>query len=85
MCTSTGIDNISGEFLKYGGGTGQHALLQLFKRVQLLQDLPNEWYESIVKPDGSKEVPGQLLWNYLSSVVYKTLVRIMESHTINFI
>ena len=38
----TCTDNIPGEFLKYGGKVVQHAVLQLFKRVQLLEALPND-------------------------------------------
>ena len=54
----------------------------------LLEALPNEWYEGLVKPlfkEGNKEVFANYHGITISSAVYKTLVSIMESQTMTFI
>ena len=78
---ATGVDNIPAEFLKHGGHTLENILVQLMSKIKLLEVIPNEWYEGIVKPifkAGNRE----LLSNYrgitISSVVYKLLVSIIE-------
>jgi hypothetical protein len=85
---SVGVDNIPGEFLKYGGATLKSALLDLFNKIKLLEKIPEEWFEGIVKPihkDGNRE----LLSNYrgitISCVIYKVLVSIIENQVMNYV
>jgi hypothetical protein len=85
---ATGPDNIPGEFLKFGGSPVLNALLQMFCKIKLLEKIPVDWFEGIIKPlhkEGSRE----MLTNYrgitISSVAYKTLVRIMEEQITSYL
>lgn len=84
---ATGTDGIPSEFLKNGGQTIQGILLELFQKAQLLEALPNQWYEGIVKPlhkDGNREVLNNYRGITISSVVYKVIVSIMENQVMDF-
>ncbi|MCP3928957.1 MAG: reverse transcriptase family protein, partial [Bacteroidetes bacterium] len=85
---ATGVDNIPAEFLKMGGERVIQALLKLFLKVKLLEELPNDWYEGIIKPlfkEGSREELGNYRGITISSIVYKTLVSIIEMQTMSFL
>ena len=83
-----GVDSIPGEFLKYCDISAKSALLDLFKTIKLHELIPDEWYEGLVKPlhkEGSREVLSNYRGITISSVVYKTLVSIIESQTMGYI
>ena len=84
---ATGKDSIPGEFLKHGGNILQNALLGMFSRIKLLEQLPSEWFEGIVKPihkDGSKECLNNYRGITISSILYKVLVIIMEDQIMKY-
>lgn len=85
---ATGPDMIPGEFLKFSDSSVFSAFLQMFCKIKLLEQIPENWYEGIIKPlykDGSRE----MLTNYrgitISSVAYKTLVRIIEDQIMSYL
>lgn len=85
---ATGKDNIPGEFLKNGGLSLRSALLDLFNKIMLCEKLPEEWYEGIVKPlfkDGNRECLNNYRGITISSIVYKTLVIIIENQTMEYV
>jgi hypothetical protein len=85
---ATGKDSIPGEFLKYGGAVIQTVLLTLFKKINLLEIIPSDWYEGIVKPlfkEGSRESLSNYRGITISSVVYKVLVSIIENQTMTYL
>lgn len=82
-----GTDSIPGEFIKYGGNSVQNALLQLLLHIKLLEKIPEQWYEGIVKPlykEGQREVLSNYRGITISSVCYKVLVSIIEAQVTNF-
>ena len=58
-----GIYNIPNEFLKNGGLIFQNALLHLFNKIKLIEQIPEDWFEGIVKPL-YKDVSCEVLSNY---------------------
>jgi hypothetical protein len=85
---ATGVDHIPGEFLKNGGLPIQHALLDLFNKIKLLEKIPEEWYEGIVKPlykEGNRELLNNYRGITISSIVYKVLVTIIEDQVMAFV
>ena len=54
----------------------------------LCEKLPEEWYEGIVKPlfkDGNRECLNNYRGITISSIVYKTLVIIIENQTMEYV
>ena len=85
---ATGKDSIPGEFLKNGGQVLSNALLDLFSTIMLCEKLPEEWYEGIVKPlfkDGNRENLNNYRGITISSILYKTLVMIIENQTMDYV
>ena len=85
---ATGTDNIPAEFLKYGGSVIHRALLDLFTKIKLLEVIPEQWYEGIVKPllkEGNKEMLNNYRGITISSIVYKTFVAIIENQVTDFV
>jgi exonuclease III len=85
---ATGVDNLPGEFIKYGGPKLHSVILDLLRLVKLTENLPQDWYEGIVKPihkDGNREYLANYRGITISCVVYKVLVTIIEQQVMNFI
>jgi hypothetical protein len=88
MGKATGTDLIPAEFLKFGGEATQNALFDLFNKIKLLEQIPQQWYEGIVKPifkDGSKEVLNNYRGITISSIVYKTFAIIIEEQVMAYV
>ena len=53
-----------------------------------MEDLPQDWYEGIIKPiykEGKREVLGNYRGITISSIVYKTLVSIIEMQVMEYL
>ena len=85
---ATGTDNLPGEFFKYCHQSAQSALLDMFSQIKLLEQIPDEWTEGIVKPlykEGTLEMLPNYIGITISSVAYKTLVILMEDQIMSYI
>jgi hypothetical protein len=76
-----GIDEISNEFLRYGGNTLLNSLLDLFTKITDLEKIPEDSHKGIIKPIHKR---GSMydLNNYrgmtLTSNVYTVYAKIIE-------
>ena len=66
----------------------QQVIISFLTKIKLLEIIPSEWYEGIVKPI-HKSSNWKILNNYLgitiSCVVYKLMVSIIETQTMDYI
>jgi hypothetical protein len=81
-----GTDAIPAEFIKHGGCILITALLQMLQKIQLLERMPEQWYEGVIKPlfkEGNKESLSNYRGITISSTCYKILVSIIE-HQVSY-
>ena len=82
-----GIDQIPNEFLKYGGDAIVDSLLALFTKVKILETLPNEWKNGLLRPL-HKRSDDENLDNYrgitINSNVYKVFTSLIEHRVSSF-
>ncbi len=84
---ATGADNIPAEFIKYGGQILGNVILQLFMRIKLMEQLPQDWFEGIVKPlykSGNNKVLNNYRGITISSIMYKCFVSIIEDQVMDY-
>ena len=83
------MDNVPGEFLKYGGPKLHNVLLDFLLRVvKLTETLPQDWYEEILKPihkEGSREILANYRRITISCMIYKVLVTIIKHQVMKYI
>ena len=83
-----GYDEISNEFLKYGGKAMLSTLVDLFTVISDFEQIPSDWQKGIIKPIHKS---GSLfkLDNYrgipLSSNVYKVFSKVMEEKIVSYL
>ncbi|KAI5734098.1 hypothetical protein M8J77_002409 [Diaphorina citri] len=76
-----GVDEISGELIKYAGIVGKHWLYILFKRIWDEKQIPSEWREGIIIPlhkKGDRKKCSNYRGITLTSQVAKLFERIIE-------
>ena len=84
---ATGIDNVPGEFIKFGGPKLQSALLDMFLLIKMTEKMLEEWYQGIVKPihkSGSTEDLGNYRGITISTIIYKVLLSIIERQVMDY-
>ena len=84
---AVGTDSIPGEFLKYGQQCIVNALQILFNKIKLLEAIPSEWYEGLIKPifkEGNNEVLNNYRGITITSTVYKTLATVLENQSMKY-
>jgi hypothetical protein len=85
---SPGIDKITNELIKNGGDAIVSSLFSLFKRITMLECIPDEWNEGIIIPI-FKKGDAKDLDNYrgitLTSCVSKVYNRIIAQAVSNFV
>ena len=68
--------------------TIQNALLDLFCKIKLHEQIPKELYEGIVKPvhkDGNRECLNNASGITILSIVYKAIVIILEDQVMKYV
>ncbi len=83
-----GVDNLPSEFIKYSDKLTKCALLDILLKIKLLEQIPEEWFEGVIKPlhkEGNQEILSNYRGITISCSTYKVLTSIIEDQMMLFI